>query len=79
MAKTIDQPILVMVEKGNPKRFFWIKHWVNVWKIVDKWTDVGRWWDNEEEKSFFRVLSPEGGMYEIYSDKKRWNLYRVYD
>jgi len=77
--KIVDQPILVVVEKGRPKRFFWIKRWINISFIIDKWNEVGRWWENEEEKVFFRVLTFEGSMYEIYSNKKRWSLYRVYD
>lgn len=79
MSKIVDQPILVVVEKGRPKRFFWIKRWINISFIIDKWNEVGRWWENEEEKVFFRVLTFEGSMYEIYSSKKRWSLYRVYD
>ncbi|QUL98778.1 MAG: hypothetical protein IMF26_01475 [Candidatus Fermentithermobacillus carboniphilus] len=79
VTKIVDQPVLVVVEKGKPKRFFWVKRWVNVAGIIDKWNEVGRWWEDEKEKVFFRVLAAEGGIYEIYSDKKRWNLYRVYD
>jgi hypothetical protein len=28
---------------------------------------------------FFRVVSAEGGIYEVYSLKKSWSLYKVYD
>lgn len=79
MAKTLNQPILVIIEKNTPRRFFWLKRWIDITKITDIWKDVGRWWDDEEEKKFYRVLSSDGGMYEIYSDNKLWNLYKVYD
>ena len=79
MSKIIDQPVLVLTEKDAPKRFFWFKRWVNISKILDAWRDVGRWWDGDQEKTFFRVVSSEGGIYEVYSEKGRWNLYKVYD
>ena len=36
---------------------------------------VGR----RQRKTFYRVLAGEGGVYELYSDHKHWNLYRVFD
>lgn len=84
MSKIIDQPVLVEVdrscaEREVPKKFFWFKRWVKVKEIMDTWKEVGRWWDNDQEKTFFRVVSAEGGIYEVYSLKKSWSLYKVYD
>ncbi len=71
--------MLMTVEKDNPKRFFWFKRWVSVAGITDAWKEIGRWWEGDPERLFFRVLSTEGGMYEVYAQKKEWNLYKVYD
>ncbi len=79
MSKIIDQPVLMVAEKEIPKRFFWFKRWVNVSKVIDKWKEIGRWWEGDAEKVFFRISSPEGGVYEVYTEKKHWNLYKVYD
>ena len=79
MSKIIDQPVLVLTDREVPKRFFWFKRWVNVSKVLDAWKVVGRWWDGDQEKTFFRVVSAEGSIYEVYSEKGRWNLYKVYD
>lgn len=79
MSKIVDQPVLMVAEKEAPKRFFWFKRWVNVSKVIDKWREIGRWWEDDSEKLFFRVLSFEGGIYEVYTEKKHWNLYKVYD
>lgn len=79
MSKIIDQPILMVAERGVPKKFFWIKRWVIVEKVIDMWNEVGRWWEGETEKVFYRIMAREGIMYEVYSDKRQWNLYRVYD
>lgn len=66
-------------DKEDPRRFFWFKRWVNVSRIIDRWKEIGRWWEDDAEKLFFRILSREGEVYEIYSEKQRWNLYKVYD
>ncbi len=80
MSKIVDQPILVVCERGRPKRFFWIKNWLAVKSIIDKWNEIGRWWEGDEQKTFYRVLAgDENGVYEIYSGKNNWNLYRVFD
>lgn len=79
MSKIIDQPVLLITEKETPKRFFWFKRWVSIAKIMDAWKEVGRWWEEEQEKMFFRVVSAEGSIYEVYSAKRGWNLYKVYD
>ncbi|HOV65442.1 MAG TPA: DUF6504 family protein [Bacillota bacterium] len=79
MSKTVDQPILTVVEDGEPRRFFWIKKWINIKDIIDRWSEAGRWWDEEKEKRFYRVLGTEGGVYEIYSDSSNWKLYKVFD
>ncbi len=79
MSKIVDQPVLVIEEGGKPRRFFWFKRWVNVSKVTDRWRETGRWWEGDEEKTFFRVLSTKGSLYELYAEKLSWNLYKVYD
>ncbi|HHY75524.1 MAG TPA: hypothetical protein GX500_01930 [Firmicutes bacterium] len=79
MSKIIDAPVLVITENEKPRRFFWFKRWVSVAKIMDEWRETGRWWEGDREKSVFRVLSPEGSIYEVYCRDKQWNLYKVYD
>ena len=46
---------------------------------MDEWKETGRWWEGDQEKVFFRVLSPDGSIYEVYSRERHWNLYKVYD
>lgn len=79
MSKIIDTPVLLVTERERPRKFFWFKRWVNVAKIMDEWKETGRWWDGDQEKTFFRILSPEGSIYELYGQERRWNLYKVYD
>lgn len=82
MSKIINQPVLVVTDRGaKPSRFFWYKRWHNVMDVLEQWKDTGRWWDGEDEKVFFRLQVSEGGVYELFSDmaKNQWRLYKVYD
>lgn len=79
MSKLILEPVLVVVDKRKPVKFFWGKRWIYAEKVTDSWRVTGQWWAGETEKIFFRVQSREGRLYEIFNDGKRWHLYRVYD
>lgn len=79
MSKIIDMPVLLVAEKEKPRKFFWFKRWVNIAKVMDEWKEIGRWWEEDQEKVFFRVLSLDGSIYEVYTRENRWNLYKVYD
>lgn len=82
MAKLVNQPVLVVTDgKCRPRRFFWIRHWVDVQSILEEWKDTGCWWDGETEKTFYRLAGSGGAVYELFADRKlnQWNLYRVLD
>ena len=78
MSKIVDQPVLVVCEKGKPKRFFWIKKWVNVKDVIDKWNEAGRWWDEEKEKTFIGSW-PVKVEFTRYIQTKALEPYRVFD
>ena len=79
MSKLILEPVLVVMDRQKPVKFFWERRWVYAEKVTDRWRATGQWWMGEAEKTFFRVQSREGRLYEIYTDGKGWRLYRVYD
>ncbi len=82
MSKLINQPVLVVTDgRRRPRRFFWIKNWIDVQDILDEWKDTGRWWDGEAEKTFYRLTTNGGAVYELFADRRmnQWNLYRVLD
>lgn len=84
MARIIDRPVKVSVRgDGSPAGFFWNGNWKAVTEIIDFWADAGCWWEQEEEKVFYRVAAG-GGIYELChpcraSGVSGWRLYKVYD
>lgn len=48
--------------------------------ILDSWRDTGAWWDGELEKTFWRVETSGGGVFELWQDTAgAWGLWRVWD
>lgn len=74
--------IRVSSEDGiSPGAFWWRGERYAVAAVLERWRDTGRWWEGEAPKLFFRLQTPEGGLWEIYLDTrdKTWYLYKVYD
>ncbi|PKM80206.1 MAG: hypothetical protein CVU89_14565 [Firmicutes bacterium HGW-Firmicutes-14] len=82
MAKFINKATEIRCDsKGNPFAFLFNKKWFRVNHVLEIWKDTGTWWDGEPEKTFFRVETTGGSLYELYTDDTggRWFLYRIYD
>lgn len=82
MVKCIDKKVDVTTDTlNNPCSFHWNEQWFEVKCILELWKDTGTWWKGESEKTFYRVETPEGSLYELYLDitEKIWFLYRIYD
>lgn len=82
MARLINRQIKVNLNGMNEiKSFRWAANWVPVSLILEVWKDTGSWWNGEAEKTFYRVETDEGSLYELYFDtgNNKWYLYRIYD
>lgn len=82
MVKCIEKKVDVATDTlNNPSSFHWNGQWFEVKSILEHWKDTGTWWKGESEKTFYRVETPEGSLYELYQDitEKIWFLYRIYD
>ena len=80
----IDRPIRVGVDGENrPVAFVWRGHRRVVAEVLDEWRELGPWWDQDppEERFVYRVMTEDGGVYEIdyRTPTRQWYLYRVYD
>ena len=82
MSRLIHHPLQVVEgEVHKPLKILWQKRWVNVTLVLDRWYDVGKWWEGEAEKLFFRVQLEGNRVWEVFFDheQKSWNLYKIYD
>lgn len=67
-------------KKGKILQFKCRGQWHTVREALDRWKDVGEWWDGEAPKLFVRLLT-DSGVWELYRDLTdgRWFFYRRYD
>ncbi len=82
MTRIINRPVDVTVGPGGVPlsfRFGAVRHPVQ--EVLDCWREVGRWWEQEPERETYRVLTAEGGIYELTWEpvRRRWYLYKSYD
>ena len=80
MLRIIDKPVEVTVLSGRPVAFtFGRNHRIK--EILDRWIEIGEWWNQDSDMITYRVATDRGGVFEIYyvPRKHRWMLYKVYD
>lgn len=82
MTRLINRPADVTMGPGGVPVSFRLEGCrYKVREILDCWLETGRWWEQENEQKTYRVVTFEGGIYELSWDvrKKRWHLYKAYD
>jgi len=83
MSRLINSPVRVSASsRGHPKRFFWRGKTHHIHRILEIWSDIGAWWQGEQEKVFWRLETHDGGIFELYrerEDSQTWYLYKIYD
>jgi len=82
VSKIIEAPIEVMLDKnGQPIRIWYLGRCSVIAEITEYWHDTGEWWVGEEPKMFYRLLTGDQSLWEIYQNltTTRWHLYKVYD
>lgn len=50
--------------QGRPVGFFW-RHWQPIAQVLEQWSEVGEWWAGEVPWETYRVLTHQGGVFEI--------------
>lgn len=82
MARIVDRPVSVRAgREGEPLAFTFRRRVHRVAAILDRWEEVGEWWEDPVERTVYRVRTPGGGMFELEyrQPEGRWYLYKAYD
>ncbi len=77
------QGVLQVVEgdERQPLKVYWQGSWMRVLTVLERWYDVGKWWEGEASKLFFRVQLEGNQVWELFlnQEQESWNLYKIYD
>jgi hypothetical protein len=60
--------------EGRPRSFHWQQKTYTVSEIVDQWVLRTLWWQEEIQRSYFRIMTPAFGIYGIYKENEAWYL-----
>ena len=71
---------VVMDEWGRPRSFLHARRRIRIQEILDTWEEAGRWWQGEEVRRVYRVLTTAGTVCELHHQPiAGWQLHRVSD
>lgn len=72
---------VILNNKHTPVAFEWQGRMRRVKEVQECWRLVGTWWDDGTERTFFRVITEHGGIYELCFDHARsaWQLSNIRD
>lgn len=66
--------------RGRPLRFQHRRRSLQVVEVLDAWEEAGCWWQGEEPRRLYRVLTDSGAVYELqHQADAGWQLMRVLD
>ena len=81
MGKLVNEQIAVeTLPSGVPDRFTWNRRIVEVRSVTERWKQSGRWWQGEEDSTYWIVTGHRDETYELRkTGADKWLLVRVYD
>ncbi len=82
MTKRFDEEILVERDAGMPAGFEWRGRRYRVVDVIGRWRIEGRWWDDGNDREFWRVeVSPTGSMWDLYHVRAddKWHVERMWE
>jgi hypothetical protein len=87
MTRILDQPVELRTgPDGRPAAFRWGRRWRRVAEVLEEWVYQEAWWERGEppgrspQRSFFRVRTEEGGVFELaLGPGGAASVYRAFD
>jgi hypothetical protein len=79
MTRLYFEPIGVELDGEQPRAFTWRRrrHCINA--VLKRWVVRADWWRQEISRQYYQVECEDRGIYEIYRERDRWFLERLYD
>jgi hypothetical protein len=73
------EPIEVDLADGQPRTFHWRRRPHRITSVLKRWIVRVDWWRQEVSRQYYKVECEGLGMYEIYRERDKWFLERLYD
>lgn len=79
MTRLYFEPIDVEISDGRLQAFHWRRRNHRITAVLKRWIVRVDWWRQEVARQYFKVECEGMGTYEIYWERGRWFLERLYD
>ncbi len=79
MTKLYFDAIAVEYREDVPQSFTWRRKVHRVNTVLTRWVVCVEWWRQEVSRRYYKVQCDDLGVYDIYQERDRWVLERIYD
>lgn len=80
MSRIVQRPIAItQFVEGEPQTFKDCEDAHRIVSVIDRWIEVGRWWEGEGERRMMCVQTDLNGLFELEWDGRSWFIYKVWD
>lgn len=80
MTRIVRRPVEAAVDTDGSLQ--WFRDGVmlhTIVDVIDHWSEMGAWWRGEGAHQVQRVLSDDGGVFDVECAQGQWWLYRIWD
>ncbi|GEO25630.1 hypothetical protein AAC03nite_14150 [Alicyclobacillus acidoterrestris] len=80
MSRIVRQPIAVCRwQADDPVAFVHRGEVHTIVEILDRWVEMGDWWQGEGERKLLCVWTDHNALFELECTKQSWFVYKVWD
>ncbi len=80
MTRLIHRPIEVRSWRdGEPLSFQDGEDVHQICEVIDRWLEMGNWWEGEGSRKLLRVLTEQNFVFDLEGTGQNWYIYRVWD
>ena len=80
MSRLVHRPVEIQHwHDGEPIRFQDGDVVHNVSEVVDRWMEMGNWWEGEGPRTILRVLTDSQFVFDLECVGQQWYIYRIWD
>lgn len=80
MSRIIHRPIVVHAWNGDePHAFSNHGERHTIAEIIDRWIEMGNWWQGEGERKMLCVWTDRNALFELQQEERQWFIYKTWD
>ncbi|WAH40807.1 DUF6504 family protein [Alicyclobacillus fastidiosus] len=80
MSRIVRRPVAVCKWRDEePEAFVDHDEVHTILEVLDRWMEMGDWWQGEGERKMLRVWTDHNALLELECTRQAWYIYKVWD